>query len=81
MRSYTIILLPTPEGYQAICPCVPECRASGQGRQAAYREMKAALRRALRERLKRGDPLPVDRTIVKFCRLDPITLRQDETLR
>jgi predicted RNase H-like HicB family nuclease len=81
MRSYTIILTPTPGGYEAYCPGLPECRASGQGRQVAYRALKSVLRRYLRDCFQRDGAWPLDRTIVKFCRLDPRWLQQDETLR
>ncbi len=79
--TYTIILQPTEGGYAAHCPALPECRASGAGRGIVYRAIKAAIRRHLRACLQRGEPPPVDRTTIKFYRLDVRRLHEVEALR
>jgi hypothetical protein len=47
----------------------------------AYRALKSVLRRYLRDCFQRDGAWPLDRTIVKFCRLDPKRLQQDDILR
>jgi len=78
IRSYTIILEPTADGWRGYCLAIPECTGYGDSRRQAHRAVKASIRRYLWRCLCEGRTPPVDRTITKSFRIDLRDLQPDD---
>ena len=66
IKTYTVTVTPTEHGYRAVCPALPECEAvAPTGRQALER-VEDKIRARITGAIARREPIPVDRTSVKF---------------
>ena len=69
-KTYTVVIEPARDGWQAHCLEIPECTANGQGKRAAYRAVKEAIRSYLQRRISAGKPVPRRDRVVKYPRFD-----------
>jgi predicted RNase H-like HicB family nuclease len=69
-QTYTVVIKPARVGWQAYCLEIPGCTARGQGKQAAYKAVKEAIRVHLRQCISMGKPIPRRDTVIKYPRLD-----------
>lgn len=80
--SYTVTLRKTEDGrWEAWCQTLPECRGEGKSKKRAYMAIKEDIRSHLRKRLRRGGPVPIDRTTTKFFRVNLRVLEDEGRLR
>ncbi len=69
--TYTVFIVRTPAGFTASCPAFPEYAVTAPNRRAAYRAIKASIRKELRNDLSRELPVPRDPVVsVKHLRVN-----------
>lgn len=70
MRTYTVILEPTEDGWHGVCLEIPECAAEAPGRGRAYQAVKDAIRMYLRRQFVTQGRIPRRSVVVKHPRFD-----------
>ena len=66
IKTYAIAITKTTDGYRAICPGLPACAAAGTSPQDALERLEDVIRDRIRDAVVRRQPIPMDRTSVKF---------------
>ena len=67
MRSYLIIVEPTPTGFSAYSPDLPGCIATGAKRDEVEREMQAAIQFHIDGLREDGHPVPEPHAYSTYC--------------
>jgi len=67
MRSYLIIVEPTPTGFSAYSPDLPGCIATGAKRDEVEREMQAAIQFHIDGLREDGRPVPEPHAYSTYC--------------
>ncbi len=70
VKTYAIAITKTNDGYRAVCPGLPACAAVGANLTEALERVEDVIKDRIREAVVRRQPLPVDRTSVKFLWLN-----------
>lgn len=81
MPSYTVTLEKNTSGWRAWCQALPECHGHGKNQKQAYAAIKGSIRGHIRQCIRRGKSVPLDRTTTKFFRLDISALKEPPDLR
>ena len=80
--SYTVFILHTPVGYQAVCPAFPHLNIHATRASIAYARAKAVIKDQLRSHLATANPIPRDPVLqTKTLRIDLWYLSEQEELR
>jgi predicted RNase H-like HicB family nuclease len=66
VKSYAIAITKTTVGYRATCPGLPACAASGATPDVALERVEDLIRDRIREAVVQHQPIPIDRTSIKF---------------
>lgn len=70
VRTYTVTIVPEPDGVRAVCLGVPGCEARGRNTHQALERIKDDLRTRLAHAVANRRPPPFDRTSTKFVWLN-----------
>lgn len=57
---YTVIVAKESGSYRAFCPAFPGCRAYGDTRKEAIRNIEISISHRLEVLMKKGEPIPKD---------------------
>ena len=66
IKTYTITITRIEEGYRAVCPGLPESETRAPTSAQAFERVEDAIRARIIDAIARREPVPVDRTSVKF---------------
>lgn len=66
VKTYTVIIIPTNEGFRAICPALPDCQVHASTREQALERIEDRIKALIADAVVHGRPIPVDRTSTKF---------------
>lgn len=58
--SYSILILRSPQGYQAYAPAFPDIAVHSRSTRVAYARLKALIKQRLSDLLSRAEPIPAD---------------------
>ena len=58
--TYTVMLAKEKNGYRALCPSLPGCRAFGDTKKEAIQNIKISISHKLEILAKQGKPIPRD---------------------
>jgi predicted RNase H-like HicB family nuclease len=70
LKTYTIAITKTNGGYRAACPGLPACAAAGSTSKEALERVEDLIKDRIRHAVVSRQPVPVDRTSVKFLWVD-----------
>ena len=66
VKTYTITLIPTDNGYRAVSLGVPGCDATGGTKEQALERIEDQIKARIAEATVHGRPVPADLTSTKF---------------
>jgi len=66
IKTYTVTVTPTEQGYRAVCPAFPACEATAPTGRQALERVEDQIRARLSGFIARREPVPVDRASVKL---------------
>jgi hypothetical protein len=70
VRTYTVTLIPNPDGVRAVCTGVPGCDAQGRNAHQALERIKDQLRARIMDAVAHRRAAPFDNTSTKFVWLN-----------
>ena len=70
IKTYTISLMPVNGAYRAVCLGLPACAAVGATPREAIERVEDLIKDRIREAVVRKQPIPMDRTSIKFLWVD-----------
>ena len=66
VKTYTIVLIPTPQGIRAVCPALTDCTANAPTREEALDIIESRIKALIADAVVRNQPIPEDRSSTKF---------------
>ncbi len=66
IKTYTVTLIPLPDGFQAVCQAMADCVVTGTTKEEALERIEDVIRSRIAEATVKGRPVPEDRTSTKF---------------